>query len=246
MRKFIALLFLFVFAIPTVTQAQDEDTEENAGPPYMMVELSYMLPKVEMESDFVEAVKKHNEKWHSKAPYTSSLWYIRSGEDAGWFVWTMGPMIFSDLDNAPGAGDHQDAWAKSVAPTIAKYGHVENWVYKEDWSHSDGEANEREIVWFMDVEESEKDRFGAFMEKVGSLHQAEEKEIHSWTGSFASSGRDYALVIPFDSYTWFDMDDWDIEEAFDEMYGEDAWELGMEMMDDIVLNQTNAIWERVK
>ena len=84
------------------------------------------------------------------------------------------------------------------------------------------------------------------LHEIGDLHKAEEKEFAGWSGSFTGPGREVALVIPFDKYAWFDMDDWDIEEAFDEMYGDDAWEMGMEMMDEITESETEAIWERVE
>lgn len=244
MKKVIALLFLFL--APLFMWAQDDDDDDDEGPGYMMVELNFMTPKIGSEKAFVEAVKKHNDKWHKEGPHQSFMWYIRSGEGAGSFVWGMGPMIFSDLDNAPGEGDHMADWAKNVAPHVASYGAVENWVLAKEWSYSDGESNDKQIVWIMDIDEKKRDQFKAFMKKVGKVHQEAEKEFHAWSGSFTESGHDYALVIPFDNYSWFDANDWDIEEAFDEMYGEDAWEMGMEMMDEIVKHQTEAIWERVK
>ena len=244
MKKLIALSFLFV--LPLISWAQDESSEEDSGPAYMMVQLTYILPEIGMEDEFEEAVLKHNEKYNSESSYSSQLWRVRSGEDAGWYIWTMGHMIYSDLDGSPGKGNHNDAWNKNVAPMISEYGHNENWVYKEDWSHSDGSRNDHEIVWFMDIEETEKDRFGAFMNKVGKLYREVDKPFMSWSGSFTSYGRDYALVIPFADYSWFDTSNWDIETDFDEMYGEGSWEMGMEMMDEIVVKQTDALWDRVK
>ena len=169
---------------------EDGDDGESDELKYMMVELNYIRPKIGSEKVFIEAVKKHNAKYHTEAPYTGFLWYIRTGENAGWFVWGMGPLIFSDLDDAPGEGAHMEDWAKSVAPHVAQYGHVENWVYKDAWSYSDGKSNAKQIVWIMDIQDGKRDQFDAFMKSVTCIRQ---KKKNSRAGRVHLPARDEKL-----------------------------------------------------
>src|SRR5689334_1304068 len=81
--------------------------------PYQMYSLMYVKPKHGMEKQFETAVKAHDAKFHASGPYTAKLALITEGNHSdGWYVWTMGPLMYTDLDNQPdGKKDHDDDWA---------------------------------------------------------------------------------------------------------------------------------------
>lgn len=243
MKNRIKILVL-LFCLPLFTFAQEE---EGDAPDYFMVELNYMKAKPGMESKFVAAVKKHNAKYHPDGPYNSNLDYIRTGQDAGWYVWSMGTLTYSDLDGAPGSGEHQDDWAKSVAPYVLEYGPIEMWKLNTDLSVSDGDSEPLESVWILEIEDGEYYRFKAFMEKIHKIFEAKEDEMHVWTRQHnQDNGRDVAIVWPFDK--WSDLDkeeEWTMKEAYDEEYGSGSWENALEEWEDFVKGNKQAVWMRI-
>ena len=199
-----------------------------------------------MEMKFVEAVKKHNAKYHTEGPYNANLFYIRSGSDAGWYVWAMGTMTFTDMDGAPGAGEHRDNWSKTVAPYVQEYGPIEFWRYNKDLSNSDGDGEGMEILWFLELERGDYYRFKAFMEKVHKVQEAAGEEMHIWNNSFnQGDGRDVAISFPFAKWADLDDNEWRIDKAYDEEYGEGAWENALEEWEDFVVGMSEEVWMTV-
>jgi hypothetical protein len=200
-----------------------------------MVELNYMKAKPGMEMKFVEAAKKHNAKYHPDGPYDATMYYIRTGHDAGWYVWAMGGFTFTELDDAPGRGAHRDDWAKNVAPYVAEYGPIEMWRYNAKLSVNDGEPSAMQTLWFMDIARGEYYRFKSFMEDVQAIFDEKEDEMHVWNNVYnQDDGRDVAIVWPFDKWADLDEDDWKMKEAYDEKYGEGSWENALEEWEDFI------------
>lgn len=242
MKNQIRILIL-LFCFPLLNFAQDDDDSQD----YAMVELNYMKAKPGMESKFVQAVKKHNASYHADGPYEATLHYIRTGNDAGWYVWAMGTFTYTDLDNAPGAGAHQDDWSKTIAPYVQEYGPIEMWRYNDKLSVSNEESESLETIWFMDIERGEGYRFRAFMEKVKKVFEDKDDEMHVWNNQYSQDdGREVAIVWPFAK--WADLDDdddWTMKEAYDEEYGEGAWDNALEEWEDVVAGMTQEVWMRI-
>ncbi len=243
MKNRIKILVL-LFCLPLFTFAQEEESD---APDYSIVELNYMKAKPGMESKFVAAVKKHNAKYHPDGPYNSNMDYIRTGQDAGWYVWSMGTFTYSDLDGAPGAGDHQNDWAKSVAPYVQEYGPIEMWRLNTELSVFDGDSEPLETVWILEIEDGEYYRFKAFMEKIHVIFEAKEDEMHVWNREHnQDNGRDVAIVWPFDKWSDLDVEeDWTMKGAYDEEYGEGSWKNALEEWEDFVKSNQQAVWMRI-
>ncbi len=225
---------------PMLLFAQEEESTK-----YNMVVAEYIKVKVGMEAKFVEAVKKHNAKFHTKAPYASSLFRVSTGNEAGWFIWTMGTMTFTDVDGAPGSGAHADDWTKTIAPYVEEYGRSEYWRLNEKLSSFDDDSEPLQTVWFLDVKRGEYYRFKAFMEKVAKIHQNKKEEMHVWMNEFnQADGRDVAVTWPMDKWADLDSDDWKMKDEFDKEYGEGAWENALEEWEDVVEGVVQEVWER--
>ena len=242
MKNSISILIL-LFCLPLINFAQEEESDK---PDYAMVELNYMKTKVGMEMKFVEAVKKHNAKYHPEGPYDASLFYIGTGNEAGWYVWAMGAFTYSDLHNAPGAGEHRDNWAKTIAPYVEEYGRVEMWRYNEKLSTTDGDSEPLETIWWIDIESGEYYRFKAFMEDVQEIFDEKGDEMHVWNTQYSQNdGRDVAIVWPFDKWSDLDEEDWNMEEAYDEKHGKGSWDNALEEWDDFIKSNKQEVWMRV-
>ena len=226
---------------PMLLFAQEEDASK-----YSMVNAEYIKVKEGMEEKFVAAVKSHNAKFHAEAPYQSSLFRVTTGNEAGWFIWTMGTMTFTDLDDAPGQGAHADDWRKTIAPYVEEYGRTEFWRLNEKLSSFDNDSEPMQTVWFLDVKRGEYYRFKAFMEKVAKIHKDQKDEMHVWMSQFnQGDGRDVAITWPFDKWADLDTDDWKMKEEFEKEYGEGSWDDALDEWDDIVEGVVQEVWERV-
>lgn len=74
-----------------------------------------------------ENMRKHNQKYHKEGTYSASVYNIASGPHTGKLIWIMGPIQFSQLDDRPAAGGHDEDWRDNVMPYIKKVEQGEYW-----------------------------------------------------------------------------------------------------------------------
>ncbi|MDZ7845917.1 MAG: hypothetical protein U5L96_03590 [Owenweeksia sp.] len=241
MRRFTNLL-VGVLCMPLFLFGQNAEKND-----YRLAELTYIKVKVGMEKKFVEAVKVHNEEYHSESPHQAGLYYITTGQEAGWFIWAMGGFTFTELDDAPGEGAHMDDWRKTIAPYVAEYGRTEYWRFAKELSVTNDISEPLETIWFMDIKRGEYYRFKAFMEKVKLIHEKMGDEIHLWTNEFHQpDGRDVAVVWPMENWAELDKEDWKIREEYNNEYGEGAWDNALEEWEDIIVELSQEVWRSVR
>lgn len=240
--KILSKLLLLAFFMPLFLSAQEEAEKK-----YHLVELTYIKVKVGMEAKFEAAVKAHNDKFHADAPYKAYLYSISTGNDAGWYVWEMRGMTFSEMDSRPDTKAHGEDWNKNIAPHIQKYGRNEIWRSNYKLSHQGENSGNKIILWLLDIERGEYYRFKAFMEKVIEIHKEQNESIYSFNNSFPQNdGRDFAIVWPFDKWGSFDEEDWSMKDKFDEKYGEGAWQDALEEWEDVVSSTSQEVWTLIE
>jgi hypothetical protein len=231
-------LLLGIFCLPLIMMAQSEA--------YRMVELSYMKAKPGMYSKFEAAVKAHNEKYHKEGKYGSALYSIVTGNEAGWYVWTMGPCTFTDLDGRPAAGAHEDDWNKTIEPLIAEYGRTEYWKWNDKMSFRVENDNKMIQLWWVDITKGEYYRFKAFMEKIKAVHEKQNDAISVYDNQFnQNDGRDVVIVWSMENWASMDKDDWKMKTEFEAMYGEGSWELAIEEWKDVVNSRVEEVWKEL-
>jgi len=241
--KTLKILLIWMICIPLVMTAQEEEEDSK----YAMVEITYMKPAKGMAKKMEDAIKKHNEKYHSEGAYSSSVWHIMSGNEAGWYVWGMGPLTYTDMDNAPGPGEHMEDWNKNVDPYVSEYGRTEYWRLNDKMSVSDGDSEDWETIWFMDIEWGKYYRFMDFLEKIHEIQAEKDEEMHVYMNQFSQSdGRDVAFVWPFDSWADLDNEEYNMMEAYNEKHGPMAWANAMKDWEDFNNRMQQEVWRRVK
>ena len=145
-KNFFKLSLVFLFGMTFFSYSQESND-------YEMYQLNYIQAKIGHESDFANAVKKHQEKFHNEAPNKGSLDLILSGKQAGWYVGVMGPCTFTELEKIPKNEAHNNDWKEAVTPHIAKYGATEFWRYNPNLSYQ-GVPNEEVkymTIFFLDI-----------------------------------------------------------------------------------------------
>lgn len=226
--------------IPCIVMGQESDTD------YQMVQLSAMKCKIRKYDEFEAAVKKHNAK-HHKDKYSSNLWMINTGSQSGTYVWSMGPLTFTDMDGAPGKDEHAKDWKENVEIYVSEYGAVEYWTLAKELSNSDDKTQKYQTVWLLDIKKDNFHRFQEFMKKAVFINKKMGNEVSTWTNRFnEGDGRDVAIVFTFDKYAELDLVDWKMEEEFDKEYGDGSWVKALKDRNDFTNNNKRSQWSIVE
>ena len=213
---------------------------------YSMVELQFIMPKIGMESAFESAVKAHNNLYHKDAPYKASVDVILTGKQSGWYVWIMGPCMFTDLDSRPVSDAHDKDWSEKVAPKIAKYGAVEYWRHNSELSYKSGTEDAKlEEIWFLDIKRGDNYKFKAFIAKIkAAFEKRGEGDMQVYYNQFnEDDGRDVAIVWGMKNWTEMDKDDDGIKKYYEEINGEGSWTNAMDDWEEIVQSMKSQLWK---
>lgn len=230
-----------VFLLPFFMSAQ-----EGADEKYTMVELSYMKAKIGSEAKFEDAVKAHNEKYHKDGTYASSLYAITTGNETGWYVWTMNS-TFTELDGRPTDDDHGKDWDKNVSPYVEEYGRVEYWKRSDKLSNTKESEDNMIIIWWVDVNRGDFRKIKGFLKNIAELYKKNDDEMNAYNNQFSQDdGRDLALVWPLDNWADMDKDDWKLKEQYEEEHGESAWEDAIEDWEGATNSISQEVWKVVK
>ena len=218
---------------------------------YQMYTTNYMMPKHGMEQQFEDGLKAHNAKYHASGPYAARIYQITEGTGSdGWYVWVMGPNMYSDLDKQPqGDKAHDDDWTNNVDKYVEKYGESNFWKLQEDISYTPSNYNpERTDVWSMDIKQGMRYKFADLMKKWKALWEAKKYPFSLrvfYNDLFDSDGKDAAIVYSFTNYSDFDLDlKW--REDYEAMYGPGSWDQFWKTWDECVVSTDEHLRKQIK
>lgn len=243
MRKYYVLAMLF--CMPFFMSGQEEEKK----PDYVMYQDVHIVVKPGSQMAFEKAVLAHNEKYHKENPHQATLFRIASGTKVGSYVWSMGPLTYTDLDSRPGGAEHGENWAATVGPHIKYVKNVEYWRYGKNLSYKseNQEENSRYIMWFFDLEEGQWETFKAFMEKVRDINKKMDDTYSIWWNQFGeNNGRGVSMSFGFSKWADLDEDDWNMSEEYDKEHGEGAWEKALKDWNVSTGPVSEEVWEVVK
>lgn len=243
MRKIFTVILSAAFVTTSFFSfGQDEKKD------YKMVELTFMHAKHGKSDEFTKAVKAHDQKYHPAGPHQAALYSINTGEDAGTFVWVMGPCMMKDLDNRPGVGAHDDDWKKNVEPYIESYGAVEYWKQNEALSFMPENMTPQKvnIFWIMDIKRGEYYRFKKMMADIQAVHKDNgTTNVTIWDNKFyENNGRDVALQWHKADFASLDSD-FNMKKEYEKMYGEGTWQQVLEEWEEVVVDMKAQMWTKV-
>ena len=101
-------------------QAQDDDS-------YQIWESIMLTPDNTKLKALHDAMRSHNQKYHSTGTYKAQVYDIVSGPNSGNIIWEMGPIMYPHLDNRPSADGHDEDWRDNVMSKIKKIQTIEYW-----------------------------------------------------------------------------------------------------------------------
>ena len=232
------LLFaVMALLLPFVATGQD-------GQGYQMFENFYITPKAGMGAELEAAMGAHNKKYHAEPPYAAQVYYVINGENAGKYVWSMGPATWTDHENRPSDDGHDTDWDKNVGTLIDEYGSTDFWKLDVKHSRFTGAFDLNKLqLWIVDIKDGQMYRANAIFKKVNEVHEAmDEVPFGIYRKQMSGSeGPDLAMIWFFDSLAWFDEEPM-FRKHYEEINGEGSFQQLLDEWDDVVESLQNEVW----
>lgn len=207
MKKFL-FIAVSLFCLAGFLSAQSTAAKKT----YQMYNNNFMNPKKGHEKQFEDGVKAHNAAYHSSGPHRAFLQQITEGTGSdGWYIWTMGPLTYTDLDNQPnGNAKHDEDWDKNVDAHVEEYGETNLWKLQDDLSYTPANYDPKHLdVWVMDIKPGMRYQFADLMKKMKAVWDAKKYSFSMrvfYNDLWSKKGNDAAIVYSFDHYAEFDQD----------------------------------------
>ena len=202
---------------------------------YVMWESIYLRPKTDQLKDLGQHMKAHNDNYHSQAPYQARVWNVTTGPRSGGMVWFMGPCTFTDLDNRPAGGGHDDDWRDNVMMHVTEISDGGYWRLMEGFSYLPENLNPK-VMWirYIDVKRGKWDEFEHLMTSI--MKNYEENKFNHSMGLYENvvndgSGKDMAIVWQYNNYAYLD-ENLEFSNKYEEIYGDNSWRDFMEAVYD--------------
>lgn len=198
-------------------------------PAYQMFNNMLVKPKRGMEKKFEDGVKAHNAMFHSSGPNRATLSQITEGfKSDGWYVWSMGPMTFTDMDHAPGGDAKHDAdWDKNVDVYVEEYGESHFWKLQDKLSYTPPNYNPSHIdVWIVDIKPGMRYEFAELMKMNKAVWDAKKYNFSSrvfYNELWNRSGQDAAVIFNFEKYAEYD-EDIKFKEDYESVHGPGSYD----------------------
>lgn len=226
--KLMKNIFLLITVLTGYTVSLFAQTA-GAAKTYQMYNTTYMKPKHGEEKQFEAGVVAHIAKFHASGPNMARLAIITEGHHSdGWYLWSMGPLMYADLDHQPDGNKEHDAdWDANVDSHVAEYGESNLWKLQEDLSVTPPNYRpDRADVWSIDIKPGMRYQFADLMKKWKAMWEAK-KYTYSlrvfYNDLWSKEGNDVGIVFSFNHYADFD-DDISWRNDYESMYGAGSWD----------------------
>ncbi|MGB5320516.1 hypothetical protein [Eudoraea sp.] len=235
MKKFILLLLL----LPVICLSQ-ESAE------YMVMENAMITPHPQKVSEFEAGVAAHNKKYHAEGAFGSRIYWISSGKNAGKYMWVMGPLPWSAMDDRPAQAGHDEDWNKNVIAYTLAEGEVTYWKFHPQFSNFPKDFDLKYLSVFMvDFKRFKYPEMIDILEKVTKVNKMKNPDeaygVYTNEMSDSNDSKDMAFVNFFDSYGWMGQDD-TFSKEFDEVHGEGSFAKFLKDVESATNGESSELW----
>jgi hypothetical protein len=194
---------------------------------YQQFVVVYVKPKLDKVDLFKKALSAHNKKYHSTGAYKARVFAVDGGPSSGAYAWVMGPTTWTQMDGAPGEGEHNADWEKNINPNLESAGETIYWRAVKDISYEPEGAPtmNKSRLRFSYVLPGQMDRFMEQMKKIIAVYK-QKKYAASFslaTRQLASTGPHVVSFLGFSKWAYFDNGAV-FAKDFDEVHGTGAYE----------------------
>jgi hypothetical protein len=242
--KRITILLMAFLAFSTCSFAQEDES-------YTMFDNTRIVVKTDKINEFGAAMAEHNKKYHNDGPYHANVWSVTVGENAGDFIWSMGPCTFTELDGSPDGEDHLKDWVSNVMPNVERLNGSNMW--RLDTKHSyilddDGEGSSKLSISVFDIKDDQAYRFKDILDRVLKVYKEKDYKYSFttyWPQFTTNSEEDVAIVSGFDKWARFD-EDRNFKKDFIEVNGEGSWDNFLKDLRGTINGSKDEVWVLVK
>jgi hypothetical protein len=183
---------------------------------------------------FRKSLAAHNKKYHGAGAFKVSVYAVNGGPSSGQYAWVMGPTTWTQMDTAPGEGEHNTDWEKNIDPLCESVGEVMYWRSNKDISYTpEGSASfAKSRLRFSYIYPGQMDRFLEQMKRIVAVYK-QKKYPTSFTFATrqgATAGPHAVSFLGFGKWAAFDNGP-DFPKDFDEVHGSGAYERFLKELD---------------
>ena len=229
MKKLLSIIFLGTI----VFGCKDMDSKDTIEWPDTLpkFEVSFMMPHDGKANEFVEQVKLHDSKFHNKeGGPTTSLRFITTGMNAGYYAWAEGPMQYAYIDEKGKIDGHQEDWDLNISPLIKDVLSTNYYSLQTPISYTNETLNYDANI--LEV-------FGYKIADKPNARREVRKLLHRWKNAFEAGSSttefrvffpmlkdnfesDFYIVWPHESMESIETWEFDVNKYVDQVYGKGA------------------------
>ncbi|WP_138429202.1 hypothetical protein [Fodinibius saliphilus] len=174
MKRLGILLGVFVILLTSTALGQEEEKQKNE-----IYIVDFLKPQIDKIQVFEDALKEHNNKYHSDYPVFVS--YHMTGKFAGYYGVVMGPHTWTEWEARETSQDHDKHWLEEVLPLCEKISEPQYWrrIPKFELNPIEGEI-EKSIVTVLSIKPGE---FARFWRTLEDWHETN-KESEDYTNNY--------------------------------------------------------------
>lgn len=196
--------------------------------------------------EFETGMAAHNKKFHASETYGARVYWISNGPNIGKYMWVMGPLPWSAMDQRPAAVGHDTDWNSNVLPYVMAEGDQDYWRFRADYSNFPADFDLKNLLVFMvDIKRFEETNF---MDKVVKkvqkvyLEQYPDLPYGVYTNELANMyGKDFAWVDFFSESAWMGKGD-DFPQKFEAVHGPGSFTSFLNDVEATTLGETEELW----
>jgi len=197
-------------------------------------------------TEFEAGMAAHNKKYHSEGVYGARVYLISNGPNVGKYMWTMGPLPWTALDQRPAQEGHDADWNTNVLPYTMAEGDQTYWRFHPELSGFPADFKLKYLkVMMMDIQAFKEGQFFGMLKKVKQVMATKYPDANygMYTNELPSTadGRDFAFVDFFDSMGFMSRED-TFPADFDAVHGAGSFASFLQEMQATIAGTQTEIW----
>lgn len=211
---------LLCFVLSGLVFGQEGEMQENE-----IYFVSWYKPHNDQISAFQDAVKNHNETYHSEDGVT--VYYSVTGQYAGYYQFVQGPYTWTDWENRQMSEEHDNDWINNVMPLVEHRPEPSAWKRMPDYTYNPlDELTEKSAVFVITVKPGENARF---MRILKEWHEANKAGNYDGTYNIyvrQFGGENQIAIVESLENGWAEFDDENnFRSRYEEHHGKMSWDL---------------------
>lgn len=221
MTKRILGIFISIFICANIF------AQENAN----IYRVTYIKPKPGQTDKFLTGLKEHTEKHHSKGIMKVRTYQVVSGEKSGWYVRTVGPITWADVDKHQAnekSKIHASHGAKFLRPYIGERIGPMYWTPRNEYSlnrNTSKSPSKMTRVSYTHLNPLMDGEYGELRKQIKEAHEKTNSDASFTVGQLVHGGKMHTYAQFYSLDSWSDMASGGLSNAsrINEVFGQGAW-----------------------